>query len=113
MGSWCAGDRVHAPSLSVRLRTGIAVVAVYPFDIAVMREKTRRLEQLHTEMRRRHYSYRTEQSYTQWVRQFILCPGSIHLRHRDVRGLMPGVTKVRGGGSISPPDGTADDGGCG
>ena len=30
------------------------------------------LEQVSDEMRTRHYSYRTEQTYLQWIKQFIL-----------------------------------------
>jgi Phage integrase, N-terminal SAM-like domain len=36
------------------------------------------LEQVRTEMRTRHYSYRTEQIYVQWIKQFILFHGKRH-----------------------------------
>jgi hypothetical protein len=36
------------------------------------------LEQLRDALRRRHYSYRTEQSYVHWVRRFIYYHGKRH-----------------------------------
>jgi integron integrase len=36
------------------------------------------LEQVRNELRTRHYSYRTEQTYLQWIKQFILFHGKRH-----------------------------------
>ena len=36
------------------------------------------LEQVRNELRTRHYSYRTEQTYLQWIRQFIIFHGKRH-----------------------------------
>ena len=36
------------------------------------------LEEVRDQMRTRHYSYRTEQTYLQWIKQFILFHGKRH-----------------------------------
>lgn len=43
-----------------------------------MSRKPRLLDQLRTETRKRHYSYRTEKQYVAWVRRYILFHGKQH-----------------------------------
>jgi len=40
----------------------------------------RLLDQVRSEIRKRHYSLRTEQSYVQWIKRFILFHGKRHPR---------------------------------
>jgi site-specific recombinase XerD len=42
------------------------------------------LEQVQETIRRKHYSPRTEESYTQWIRRFILFHGKRHPREMNV-----------------------------
>ena len=43
-----------------------------------MSSPPRLLDQLRQELRVKHYSYRTEQTYSRWVRKFILFHGKRH-----------------------------------
>ena len=43
-----------------------------------MSSPPRLLDQLRQELRVKHYSYRTEQTYSLWVRKFILFHGKRH-----------------------------------
>jgi hypothetical protein len=49
-------------------------------DLLVPNPKLRLREQLREVMRFKHYSVRTEESYWQWIRQFILFHGKKHPR---------------------------------
>lgn len=40
--------------------------------------KSKLLEQVRQEIRRRNYSYRTEQSYTSWVVRYVKFHGMVH-----------------------------------
>ena len=42
--------------------------------------KTKLLDQVRDVVRRKHYSLRTEQAYTDWIRRFILYHGKRHPR---------------------------------
>ena len=43
-----------------------------------MAQPPKLLEQVRDKIRLKHYSYRTEQSYVLWIRQFILFHGKWH-----------------------------------
>jgi len=54
--------------------------AQHPRSPSPTAAKPRLLEQVRNVLRRKHYSIRTEQSYTDWIRRFILFHGKRHPR---------------------------------
>lgn len=46
--------------------------------MSISRGKPKLLDQVRDTLRRKHYSFRTEQTYTDWIRRFILFHGKRH-----------------------------------
>ena len=59
-------------------------------------KKPKLLEQLRREIRRRNYSYRTEQAYVRWIVQFIHFHGTVHpLGRVDIQPVHVDVRVIR------------------
>jgi integron integrase len=62
-------------------RTGMSPAVSTPSkEVAMGKRPKKLLDQLRDTLRRKHYSIRTEQAYTSWVRRFILFHGKRHPR---------------------------------
>jgi hypothetical protein len=53
-------------------------------DVSTRPGEPRLLDQVRSAIRRRHYSHRTEQAYTHWIKRFIYFHGKHH-KTTDVR----------------------------
>src|SRR4051812_1667136 len=63
--------------------------------------KPKLLEQMRDVLRCRHYSYRTEQTYLDWVRRFILFNGKRHPGEMAEREVMAFLTSLARDGKVA------------
>src|SRR5205823_12524980 len=66
---------------------------------AAPHNKPKLLDQVRDVIRRKHYSIRTEQSYTDWIRRFILFHGKRHpneMREREVNAFLTHLARDGG-----------------
>ena len=53
-------------------------MAAFPANKHGVAQKPRLLEEVRARIRAKHYSRRTEESYTQWIKRYILYHGKRH-----------------------------------
>lgn len=70
-------------------------------SVAVQSARPRLLEQLRDTLRRRHYSYRTEQAYVQWVRRFIYYHKKRHPEQMGAEEVAAFLTHLARGRSVA------------
>ena len=71
-----------------------------------VRSPPRLLDRVRNELRTRHYSYRTEQSYVAWIRRFILFHDKRHPREMDAKEVVIFLTHLAVEGAASAKAGS-------
>jgi hypothetical protein len=69
--------------------------------VGIPRDNPKLLEQVRDVIRRKHYSLRTEQTYTDWIRRFILFHGKRHPKEMAEAEVTQFLTSLARDGNVA------------